>query len=447
MEEFELTEYGTEYSLDMSNINWRNASNNSHVFNISCEFSAHRNSSKTRLDMLNFVAANNQWYKWDCHVLFSMHGIYLDTWLKKMVYWGTEADELAIYSLRDMLNVHSFVVTKHRPWTTIDSSVQGTALEIIHLCPVKLVFLGDNRYGRLWRKIVPTQVVSIHQTGLLPVFPDIQPIVQEPAAPSITELETAETFLTMQDAQPSTRNSLELQEPTVSMVNQTSELILESPPITTNNQDQLNLYDVMDKVTNHENVSFTEPKNWLKFRDCMDLVTGRLSELVESVNLNNLAILDQIKTPPCRVELIWIKFTLTVKLPTLQTTQDLLALGNYFTRSKTKPKKHRRGRRPRSASTDADYKEITPSSDTDKKQKPKWTRITQPADGPTASQVQVQTTSTGIPSVRLPPIEVEKETMILKMNQYHQQPFLPIPRKLELMCQKEKVVLLLVHLH
>ena len=164
----------------------------------------------------------------------------------------------------------------------------------------------------------------------------------------------------------------------------------------------------MDKVTNHEDVSFTEPNNWLKFCDCMDLVMGRVSELVESVNLSNLAILDQIKTPPCRVELVWIKFTPTVKLPTLQTTQDLLALGDYFTRSKTKPKKHRRGRQPRSASTDIDYKEITPSSDIDKKQKPKRTRITPPADGPTASQVQAQTTSTGIPSVRLPPVEVEK---------------------------------------
>ena len=122
------------------------------------------------------------------------------------------------------------------------------------------------------------------------------------------------------------------------MVNQTSELILESPPITTDNQDQVELHDAMDKVTNHEDVSFTEPNNWLKFRDCMDLVTGRVSELVESVNLSNLAILDQIKTPHCRVELVWIKFTPTVRLPTLQTTQDLLALGDYFTKSKAIPK-------------------------------------------------------------------------------------------------------------
>ena len=127
-----------------------------------------------------------------------------------MSYWGTKADELAIYALSNMLNVHSFIVTKHRPWTMVDSSVQDTTLEILHLCPVKLVFLGDNRYGRLWCKIMPTQLVSTNQTGLLPIFPDTQPLIQETAVPTTTELETAETLLTMQDAQPSIKNPLEL---------------------------------------------------------------------------------------------------------------------------------------------------------------------------------------------------------------------------------------------
>ena len=369
--------------------------------------------------MLNFMAANNQQYKWDCHVFFSMHGIYLDTWLKKMAYWGIKEDKVAIYALSDMLNVHSLVITKHRLWTTIDSSVQGTELQILHLCPVKLVFLGDNRFSILWHKIAPTQHVSTLQTGLLPVFPDAQPIVQVPAPPSLAELEMAETLLTMQDAPqtdshqadlPANNTILELQEPTVMTVNHTTELILESPLVTTDNQNNVNLSDAMDKVVNHEDVSFTKPINWLKFRECMDLITGRVSELVELVNLTNLAALDQIKTPPGRVELVWIKFTPTVKLPTLQTTQDLIALGNYFTRSKTKPKQHRRGRQPRSASTDIDYNECTPSSDVDKRQKPKQTRNTLPADGPTASRVRPQTTSTGIPMVQLPTVEAEKTT-------------------------------------
>ena len=144
VEEFEQSEYGVEYTLDVNNTEWGNASNDSHVFDIFSKFTTHRDSTKTRLDMLNFVASNNQRYKWDCHVFFSMHEIYLDTWVKKMSYWGTKADKLSVYALSDMLSIHSFITTKHRPWTTVDPSVQGTSLEILHLCPVKLVFLGDN---------------------------------------------------------------------------------------------------------------------------------------------------------------------------------------------------------------------------------------------------------------------------------------------------------------
>ena len=408
VEEFEQSKYGSEYSIDVSNTEWGNASNDSHVFDIFSEFSVHRDSTKTRLDMLNFVASKNQHYKWDCHVFFTMHEIYLDTWLKKMSYWGTRADELAVYALSDMLSIHSFIVTKHHPWTTMDASVQGNPLEILHLCPVKLVFLGDNRYGRLWHKLQPGQCVSTYQTDLLPVFPDAQPMETDSAPLTLTELETVETLLKMHAAPHTEVNqgdhitnntALELQESMVKTVSQATELIIDRPNVSTENQHSVNLFDAMDKVVNHEDVSFTEPVNWLKFRDCMDLITGHMSELVETVNLANLFDLDQIKSPPCRVELIWIKCTPTVRLSTLQTHQDLIALGEYFTRSKLKLKQHRKNRRPHNAITDIHYNEDTPSSDADKKQKPKRTKNKLPADGPTASRVRAQSTSTGIPVV------------------------------------------------
>ena len=47
VEEFEQSEYGTNYSLDVSNIDWGNASNDSHVFDIFSEYTTHRDSSKT----------------------------------------------------------------------------------------------------------------------------------------------------------------------------------------------------------------------------------------------------------------------------------------------------------------------------------------------------------------------------------------------------------------
>ena len=189
---------------------------------------------------------------------------------------------------------------------------------------------------------------------MLPVFPNAQPIGTDLNNPTLTELETAETLITMHDAPPmdlqlkdqlTTNVHMELQEPAVMTVDQPCELIIESTPVI-DSQCATDLEDAMDKVVNHEDISFTDPINWLKFRDCMDLVTGRVSELVESVNLDSLFVLDEVTTKPCRVELVRIKNIPTVKLPTLQMNQDLLSLGEYFTRSKLRPKQHRRSRWP-----------------------------------------------------------------------------------------------------
>ena len=51
----------------------------------------------------------------------------------------------------------------------------------------------------------------------------------------------------------------------------------------------LYLGDAMDKIVEHEDVSFSEPRNWIKFRDCMDLVTGCIDDIVDFVNSENIA--------------------------------------------------------------------------------------------------------------------------------------------------------------
>ena len=311
VEEFEQSEFGSDYSLDVSNIEWGNASNDSHVFDIYSEYTTHHDSTKTRLDMLKFVASNNARYKWDCHVFFMMHEVYLDTWMTKMAYWGTKADELSIYALSDMLKVHTFIVTKHRPWTTVDPVVQGTPLEIIYYCPIKLVYLGNNRFGRLWPKVIPTPSVSTLQTSVLLVFPDPEPLVQVPAPPSLVELETANTLLTMQQTtghiqltDTDATKTLTLQEPHVSTAEQPAKLVLDTLPASTSVHVTEDLLDAMDKLVEHEDVSFSDPNYWQKYRDCMDVITGRISDLVDVVTLDKLPTWDPFKTKPCRVELV-----------------------------------------------------------------------------------------------------------------------------------------------
>ena len=115
-----------------------------------------------------------------------------------------------------------------------------------------------------------------------------------------------------------------------------------------------------------------------------------------------------IITKPCIVELVRIKTTPVVKLPTLQTNQDLIALGNYFTRSKTRPKSVRKGRRLRNASTDIAYEGSAPSSDDPCNKKRKKSKPSPPAHGPTVSRVISQNKLTLKPTTRLPPMTVDK---------------------------------------
>ena len=416
IDEFEQTEYSLEYTLDTSNIQCGSAPNDSHIFDIFCEFRAHRDSVKTRLEMLRFVAENTLRYKWDCHVLFTMHGVHIDTWLKQMSYRGTRADELAIYALSDMLNVHSFVVTKNRPWTTVDSNVNGSVMEILRLCPVKLAYLGDNNFGRLWPKLIPSKDVSTNQTNTVPIFPDSQPLVTFPAPPTLAEIITAQALVTLQkhigDEPTATpvaninldNNELKLQEPNVLPVPETSYFSPEGP-LWVEAEPLIALTDAMDKIVKHTDISHPEPYHGMKFRDCMDIVTGRISELVDTVNLSNLPIFDGIKIKPCIVELVRIKNIATVKLPTLQTEEDLLTLGQYFARSKLRPRRSRQSRKLRSASSNIDYEERSQPSDNENKPKNRRLKPKPPARGPSESRIRSQSAPTVQPSVRLPPAE------------------------------------------
>ena len=56
------------------------------------------------------------------------------------------------------MNMHTFIVTGSKPWTTIHPDMIGTELEMLDLCPAKLIHLGEYIFGRLIPKPHPTGV-------------------------------------------------------------------------------------------------------------------------------------------------------------------------------------------------------------------------------------------------------------------------------------------------
>ena len=202
--EFLQTHYAAYYMIDVSNMHWGGEINTSHLFDIFCNFQPQRDSVKTRIDMITFVTSNYRQYSWDCDLFLRMNKLILNDWVNKMTYWGNCGDALTIYMISDMYGVHSCVVTKSKPWTTVANTFQGTDIDILKLCQVKLVYLGNHKYG----KLVPKDYVS-QSLYVTPNFnfasmtqqlslPSTLPNTQVPTL--VQELETANTLLDIHDS-------------------------------------------------------------------------------------------------------------------------------------------------------------------------------------------------------------------------------------------------------
>ena len=200
-----------------------------------------------------------------------------------MTYWGNRADELSLYALSDMLNVHTFVVTGSKHWTTIHLSVIGTELEMLDLCPVKLIHLGQYLFGKLVPKQSETNSSMLVYTDAIPgtstqepkqSIPLSTPVdndipAHEPKLPLPTLYEELETAHTLADMTVQSDNLIVIQDPLPTNLPVSHPGEIDEPPIW--NYEPLT--DAMDKFVNHPDVSFGDEKFWWKGTDFADHIT------------------------------------------------------------------------------------------------------------------------------------------------------------------------------
>ena len=236
---FMQCELAHEYAVDTSKITWSGEINNNHVFEMYSDFSITKDSVKLRMEMLTFVSENSARYRQYCYPLLKMHGLDLVSWTASITYFGKSADTLCLYALSDMLGVHTCVITKNRPWTTIDPNFNGTLDDIMKICHVNLVYLGNKKFGRLWKK------TSQKQRSHVGVNYNYSAWLIQPDPPNRVELEMAHTLLNLGMSIPPTPGP-----------------VLECPPAT-------DADDAMDKVVGKLDCSTCKILSW---PDAMDLV-------------------------------------------------------------------------------------------------------------------------------------------------------------------------------
>ena len=152
---FMQSEYAQDYTIDTSNIHWGGEIHHGHVFDIYAIFNTSKDPVKTRLDMLQFIISNHQKYDWNAHLYLSMNRMNLGSWLERMSFFDICADAFAIYALSDMLGIHTTILTMSKPWTTVCGEYGGTVEDLLDVSSVNLVYLGQHKYARLWKKVGP----------------------------------------------------------------------------------------------------------------------------------------------------------------------------------------------------------------------------------------------------------------------------------------------------
>ena len=180
-----------DYAIDPCNIYWGGEINKDHIFDIYKGFAPEKDSVKTRLSMLEYVAKNVTRYSRMGYCYLHMNGLTLDQWVKKMTHFDNGGDALALYALSDLYGIHTTVITKSRPWTTVHGNFPGTLDDVLQLSSVKLAYLGLDRYAVLWKKISPNEPsIRKRNFNYTPMLPLQQP-------PTSEERETAESLINL----------------------------------------------------------------------------------------------------------------------------------------------------------------------------------------------------------------------------------------------------------
>ena len=170
-----------------------------------------------------------------------------------MTFWANPADTLAIYTLCDQFGLHTSVITKSKLWTTITIDFNGNEWDVLETSAIKLLYMGANRFGHIWKKAVPDQ-----PSFYSPYF-NYQPILPDNSVPSTDDMETACTLVQIRDnVAPYMLDSDVPETP-----------MFEGPGVSISD-------DAMDKIVGRLDVCMWKPSN---FVDAMDQIISLLKSL------------------------------------------------------------------------------------------------------------------------------------------------------------------------
>ena len=143
--------------------------------------------------MIKYDTDSSRRSDWDGHLFLRLNNLSLETCISKMSYWANSLDAHSLYALRDMCGIQTYVITQPKTWTTVDSNFDWTVNDVLDICQIKLGYLGENKFARLWKKVAKAA------PSYLGANYNYKPILALPPVPNEDELEVAHTLLNMQN--------------------------------------------------------------------------------------------------------------------------------------------------------------------------------------------------------------------------------------------------------
>ena len=196
LETFKSSKLGQLFAVDTSRTYKNGRANPGHLFEI---FSSH-DAMEVRELMLEHIAKNLDFHASHSIVCLEMRNTRFTNWVDRIADGRMYCDELGLLSLSALYRRHTLVVTANKLWSTIEHPTPVNLLELLNECSVKLVYLGQLRFGEL--KTHPRR-----PSRPMPTKSSTQKSTEEPAGQNIVQTDikaptSLENSVTKEDALP-----------------------------------------------------------------------------------------------------------------------------------------------------------------------------------------------------------------------------------------------------
>ena len=147
-ENFKHSKWGDYFTVDTSNIVCNGCVNPNHVYDLFGKYNS-KTAVEVRMSLLQYIGNNMGFFERRGTVCLKSRGISFPTWIENIGDETVYCDELALLGLCALYNRHCLVVTQNKFWSTLETLNPIGLMTLLQRCNVKLLFLGQLRFGTL----------------------------------------------------------------------------------------------------------------------------------------------------------------------------------------------------------------------------------------------------------------------------------------------------------